>query len=41
MSVDYLDLADFLAISEIILGQPAEDIAFVSRRDVARCGFTR
>ena len=35
MSVDYLDLADFLAISEIVLGQPAEDIAFVSRLELA------
>jgi len=35
VSVDYLDLADFLAISEIVLGQPAEDIAFVSRLELA------
>ena len=35
MSVDYLDLADFLAISEIVLGQPAEDIAFASRLELA------
>ena len=35
MSVDYLDLADFLAICEIVLGQPAEDIAFVSRLELA------
>ncbi len=35
MSVDYLDLADFLAISEIVLGQPAENIAFVSRLELA------
>ncbi len=35
MSVDYLDLADFLAISEIVLGQSAEDIAFVSRLELA------
>ena len=35
MSVDYLDLVDFLAISEIVLGQPAEDIAFVSRLELA------
>ena len=35
MSVDYLDLVDFLAISEIVLGQPAEDIAFVSRLESA------
>ena len=34
MSADYLDLADFLAISEIVLGQPAEDIAFVSRLEL-------
>jgi death-on-curing protein len=35
VSVDYLDLADFLAISEIVLGQPAEDIAFVPRLELA------
>lgn len=35
MSVDYLDLADFLAISELVLGQSAEDIAFVSRLELA------
>lgn len=35
MSVDYLDLADFLAISEIVLGQSAEDIAYVSRLELA------
>ena len=35
MSVDYLDLADFLAISELVLGQTAEDIAFVSRLELA------
>ena len=35
MSVDSLDLADFLAISELVLGQTAEDIAFVSRLELA------
>jgi death-on-curing protein len=35
VSVDYLDLADFLAISELVLGQTAEDIAFVSRLELA------
>ncbi|MEN8114755.1 MAG: Fic family protein [Actinomycetota bacterium] len=35
MSVDYLDLADFLAISELVLTQPAEDIARISRLELA------
>jgi death-on-curing protein len=35
VSVDSLDLADFLAISELVLGQTAEDIAFVSRLELA------
>lgn len=35
MSVDYLDLADFLAISDIVLGELAEDVAFVPRLESA------
>ncbi len=35
MSVDYLDLADFLAISELVLEQPAEEIARVSSLELA------
>ena len=35
MSVEYLDLTDFLVIAEEILGISAEDIARVSRLDLA------
>ena len=35
MNVAYLDLADFLAISELVLGNPADDIARVSRLELA------
>ena len=35
MSVDYLDPADFLAISEVVLNEPAADIALVSRLELA------
>ena len=35
MSVEYLDLADFLAISELVLREPGEDIAWVARLDLA------
>ncbi len=39
MSVDYLDLADFLAISEIILRWPTQDIVFVSRLGLAEAAL--
>lgn len=35
MTVAYLDLADFLAISELVLNQPADDIARISRLELA------
>lgn len=35
MNVAYLDLADFLAISEVVLQAPGEDIAWVARLDLA------
>lgn len=35
MTVGYLDLADFLAISELVLNQPADDIARISRLELA------
>ena len=35
MNVAYLDLADFLAIGELVLGNPAEEIARVSRLELA------
>lgn len=35
MNIAYLDLADFLAISELVLGHPAEDIARVARLELA------
>lgn len=35
MSVAYLDLADFLAIAELVLGEPADDLARVSRLELA------
>ncbi len=35
MSVAYLDLADFLAISELVLQEPGDDIAWVARLDPA------
>ena len=35
MTVEYLDLADFLAISEIVLQEAAEDIAWVARLELA------
>ncbi|MEN8113030.1 MAG: Fic family protein [Actinomycetota bacterium] len=35
MSVNYLDLADFLAVSELVLKQPAGDIARISRLELA------
>ncbi|MGZ5382982.1 MAG: hypothetical protein ACXWH0_03215, partial [Acidimicrobiia bacterium] len=35
MSVAYLDLADFLATSELVLGNPAEGIARASRLELA------
>ncbi len=35
MSIAYLDLADFLAISELVLQEPGEDIAWVARLDLA------
>ena len=35
MSVAYLDLADFLAIAELVLQEPGEDIAWVARLDLA------
>jgi len=35
VSVAYLDLADFLAISELVLQEPGEDIAWVARLDLA------
>ena len=35
MSVAYLDVADFLAISALVLDQPAENIAHVSRLELA------
>ncbi|MEA2010662.1 MAG: hypothetical protein U9N78_08160 [Actinomycetota bacterium] len=41
MNIDYLDLAEFRAISEIVLGQPAGGIAFASHRVVDRYGSTR
>ncbi len=35
MSVAYIDLADFLAISELVLQEPGGDIAWVARLDLA------
>ena len=35
MTVGYRDLADFLAISELVLNQPADDIARISRLELA------
>ena len=35
MNVAYLDLADFLAISELVLGNPAAEIVRVSRLELA------
>jgi len=35
VTVAYLDLADFLAISELVLNQPADDIARISRLELA------
>jgi death-on-curing protein len=35
VNVAYLDLADFLAISEVVLQEPGEDIAWVARLDLA------
>ncbi len=35
MNIDYLDLADFLAITELVLNEPAEGIARVSRLELA------
>lgn len=35
MSVAYLDLADFLAIAELVLQESAEDIVWMARLDLA------
>lgn len=35
MTVNYLDLGDFLGIAELVLGLPAEDIVQVSRLELA------
>lgn len=35
MKVAYIDLADFLAISELVLGHPADQIARVSHLELA------
>ncbi len=35
MSVAYIDLADFLAVSELVLQESAVDIARVSRLELA------
>jgi len=35
VNIDYLDLADFLAITELVLNEPAEGIARVSRLELA------
>lgn len=35
MTVDYLDLGDFLGIAELVLGLSAEDLARVSRLELA------
>lgn len=35
MSVEYLDLADFLAIAELVLDLPADQISRISRLELA------
>ncbi len=35
MTIEYLDLGDFLVIAEEVLGVPAEDIAQTARLDLA------